>query len=69
MLTQATCLQQALDTLTELFDCLGLCTNVTKMVSMACQTFRVLGGHSLGSYGLQMTGKGQTYQDQLIQRF
>ena len=39
-------LHQYFYALTELFDRMGLRTNVAKMVSMACHNFRTLGGHS-----------------------
>ena len=60
-------LQQEFDTLTELFEHVGLHTNVFNMVSMACQPCHVLGGHYAEAYGLRMTGEGQTYQDRLRQ--
>ena len=65
---RATGLQRVFDTLMELFDRVGLRTNVAKTVSMACQIFRVLGVHSSEAYRLWMTGEGQTYRNQLHQR-
>ena len=58
----ATHLQQDFDTLTELFDRVGLRTNVAKTVSMACHAFRALGEHSTDTYSLSMTEKGHIYR-------
>ena len=39
-----------------------------KTLSMSCQTFSVIEGHSAESYGLRMTGEGLTYWERLLQR-
>ena len=44
-LTWATRLQQDFDKLTELFNLVGLRTNVANMVIMACQPYNTLGFH------------------------
>ena len=64
----ATHLQQDFDTLTELFDRVGLRTNVAKMVSMACQPCRALGVHSSEGYRIQITGEGLSFRDRICQR-
>ena len=51
-------LQKAFDNLKELFDHVGLHTNVAKMVSMACQPCRALGVHSAKAYIIRMTEEG-----------
>ena len=43
-LTWVTRLQRAFTTLTDLFGCVGISTNVANTVSMACQPCRALGG-------------------------
>ena len=62
-LTWTTHLHWAFETLAVLFDCVGLHNNVAKMVSMAGQPCRAIGGHSVEDYGLWMRGEEQTYQD------
>ena len=47
---RATRLQQAFDTLMELFNRVGLCTNVAKTVIMACQSCREIGVHLVEAY-------------------
>ena len=47
-------LQRNVYTLTELLDRVVLCTNVDNMVSIACQSCHMLGGHSAEAYVLQM---------------
>ena len=64
----ATLLQQDFDTLKELFDSVGLHTNVAKTVSIACQKFRALVGHSAESYRLWMTGELLSVWDRVFQR-
>ena len=44
-------LQRSFDTLTGLFDLLGLRTNVEKTVCMVCQICRTVGKHSDEAYG------------------
>ena len=65
----AECLQRVIGTLTELVYCVGLRTNVAKMVSMDCQSCYVLRGQYLEAYGLQLTGQEITYWKRLCQRF
>ena len=68
-LKRANHLQQEFYTLMELFDCVGLHTNVAKMASTALQICHVLWGHSAEAYGLRMMGKGKSLRDRLQQRF
>ena len=49
-------LQTVFDTLTQLFDHVGLHINVASTVIMDCQPYCALGGHSVDSYGLQLVG-------------
>ena len=67
--TQETCLQRYFDTQTELFDRVGLQTNVIKMVSINLQPCRALGGHLEESYGPRMTGESHYFWDRLRQIF
>ena len=55
-LTRVTQLQQYFYTLVDLFECVFLPTNMVKVVSMACQPYRALGGNLADAYGLQMIG-------------
>ena len=64
---QATRLQRTYDTLTELFDRVGLHTNVAKTLIMDFQPCHALGGHSEESHRLQMTGEGKYSRYRLIQ--
>ena len=59
VLMQENRLQKAFDNLKELFDHVGLHTNVAKMVSMACQPCRALGVHSAKAYIIRMTEEGE----------
>ena len=68
-LTCTSRLHQHFYTLKQLFDLVGLHTNVVKMVRMACQPCLALRGHSVEAYGLHMTGEGHTNQEWLQQRF
>ena len=43
-------------------------TNVVKMVSMACQPCRVIGGHSAEAYVLRMMGEVIIYGERLHQQ-
>ena len=51
-------LHRSFDVLAELFDRVGLCTNMGNTVSMACQPCCAIGGHSVEAYGLRMTVEG-----------
>ena len=55
-------LQRAFDTLTELFDHMGLHINVENMASMDCRSCCALGGNSVEAYCLHMMGLGHTYR-------
>ena len=59
-------LQLVFHFLMDLFDWLVLCINVSKTVSIVCQTCRAIGGHSMEAYGLQMTDEGSTHKEQLL---
>ena len=61
MLTQATYLQRSFDTLTYLFDHMGLCRNVANMFSIAFQKFYALGGPLEEAYKLRMIGEGYSF--------
>ena len=52
----------------EIFDRMGLRTNVAKTVSIDFKPFRVLVGNSAEAYGLRMTGETHTYREHLHQR-
>ena len=54
-------LQRAFTTLTELFDRVGLYTNVAKKVSIAYHPYRELWGDSVEAYGIKMMEEGNTY--------
>ena len=54
-------LQDALDVLTEMFDRVGLQTNVNKTVGMVCQTCYMAGGHSGAAYGRRMMEVGTSF--------
>ena len=60
-------LQSAFNILTELFDCIGLIKNMSKMVSMALQPRHVIGGHSIEAYGLWMMGEEMKHREILRQ--
>ena len=64
-LTWATCLQQAFDLLMDIFDRVGLHTNVAKVLSMEFQSCCALGVHSEEAYGIHMTGEFLSFQDRL----
>ena len=67
-LMRETWLQSLFDVLMELFDRVGMCTNMVKMVSMTCQPCCVIGGQYLYAYGLRMVGEGLIYWERLCQR-
>ena len=51
------------DFLEELFDQVFLFTNVGKMVSISCHTYRCIGGHSVDAYGILMVGEVLTHRE------
>ena len=59
-------LQRAFTTMTEFFYRVVLRKNLAKMVIMACQTCRALGGRSVETYGISMTGERKTYCERLL---
>ena len=59
--TRATQLQQAFEVLTEMFDWVGLLTNLFNTVIMVCQPCCTIGGHSVEAYSLGMTIEGLNY--------
>ena len=63
----ATQLQRSFDVLTELFDLVGLQTNVEKRVSMVFQPCCAIWGHSMEAYIIRIKGEGFTYQERLLQ--
>ena len=65
---RATHIQRNFDTLTELFEHVGIRTNVSKTASMACKPYRALGGHSTEAYGLRITERGGSFRYRLLQR-
>ena len=67
-LMRETWLQSLFGVLMELFDRVGMCTNMGKMVSMMSQPCCAIGGQSLDAYGLSMVGEGLIYWDRLCQR-
>ena len=68
MSTRETRIQQAFDVRMEMFDWIGLLTNVVKTVSMACQPCCAIEGHSAEAYVFSTTGEGITYQERLRQQ-
>ena len=54
--------------MTDLFGRFGMRTNVVKMVSMACQPCRAIGGHSAEAYVLRMMGEVIIYSEWLHQQ-
>ena len=64
-------LHRSFDVLTDLFEQVGLCTNVVNTVSMACRPCRAIGGHSVEAYGLRITREELTYREiiHLLLRF
>ena len=55
-------LQMVFNVLMELFNRFGLCTNVGKTLSMACQPCRAIGVHSVEVYGIRMTVELMTHR-------
>ena len=55
-------IQQDFNVLIYLFEWFGMCTNVGKMVSIVCQTYRAIGGHSTYTYFLNMMVEALDYQ-------
>ena len=68
VLTWETRIQRDFDTLTELFDRLGLHTNVAKTVIMECQPYRALRGNLAEAYRIRTTGEGHYFWYRIIQR-
>ena len=56
-------IQTVSDTLTWIFNRVGLRTNVRKTVGMVCQPFRVVEVQADEAYKIRMTGEGQRYQE------
>ena len=52
----------------DLFDQVGMHTNVGNMVSMLFHPCRTIGDHYAEAYGLRMMGEGITYQERLRQQ-
>ena len=63
--TQTSRLQRSFDVLIDLFGQIGLQKNVGKTVSISCQLFRAIVGHSAEAYGIHMTWEGSTYRERL----
>ena len=60
--TRAERLQWAFNGLMDIFDRLGLRTNVRKTAIMIYQTYHYQGGHTEDAYNQHMMGESQTYQ-------
>ena len=56
-------LRWAFNALVGLFECVGLCTNVGKTVSMTCRPCPAAGNQSEVAYVCKMTGEGPTYRE------
>ena len=61
-------LQWAFNAIVDLFERLGLRTNVGKTVSMTCRPCPAAGNQSEVVYGRKMTGEGPTYRERLKER-
>ena len=61
-------LQTAFDTLTGLFDRVGLKTNVQKTVGMVCHPCRAEGVQAEKAYTWRITGAGRSYKDRQRER-
>ena len=61
-------LQTAFDTLTGLFDRVGLKMNVHKIVGMVCHPFRADGLQADKAYTRKMTGVGRSYKERQQER-
>ena len=61
-------LQWAFNALVSLFECMGLRTNVGKMVSIVCRPCQAAGTKSEAAYGRKMTGEGPTYRERQRER-
>ena len=59
--TYPECLQLAFDTLTGLFNRVGIWTNVKNTVGILCHPCRTVGTQSGEAYESHMTGAGLTY--------
>ena len=56
------------DTLTGLFDQVGLQTNIRKIVGMVCRSCRAADVHSDEAYTRQMIGKGLSFKERHRER-
>ena len=61
-------LQWSFNSLVGLFECVGLCTNVGKMVIMTCRPCPAAGNQSEEAYIRKMTGEGPTYWERQKER-
>ena len=61
--TNPGCLQTVFDTMTELFDRVGLKTNVWETVGMVCHPCRVARERADKAYTRQMKGVGRSYRE------
>ena len=61
-------LQSLFDVITDLFNRVGLCTNLHKTVSMECRPCHAPGGFSEAAYEQWVTGIGQSYLARLRHR-
>ena len=61
-------LQTAFDTLTGIFDQVGLRKNVRKTVGVVFRPCRAVGVQADEAYKLRMTGEGQRYQERQRER-
>ena len=61
-------LQWAFNALVDLFERMGLCTNVGKTVSMTCRPCPAAGNQSEEAYGRKMKGVGPTYWERQKER-
>ena len=56
-------LQGTFNTLVDLFDRVGLRTNVRKTASMVCHSCQAMGNQSEAAYGRRLSVEGPTYRD------
>ena len=61
--TNAGWIHAAFDTLTGLFDRLGLRENINKTVGTVCHPFRAAVAQADEAYTRQMTGEGRSYKE------
>ena len=62
-------LQRVFGILMDLIYRVDMRTNVGNTASIACQTFRAIGGHSEKAYELHMMGGGLTHKEERLQGF